>query len=229
MTMWSVPEVAERPNSPHRLSGRTVTSSAPSSPACISSRARLNEGGRTPRYWDASTHPSTPPLRAAPRSGGHTSRSDGCNSARAGEALDFRPASRGVSPGRALSGLRVFLVERFGTLEAALDRMDFHADGHISCLEFQEVINGQEHYCSLQEAMKLFCMLARGTNGWLTRDAFIERLNAANCSGFPGCGEPLCVGVDFDCQDSGASWHSGTSSGSWQRSSLAAIPAINAC
>lgn len=57
--------------------------------------------------------------------------------------------------------------------------MDFHHDGKVSCLEFQEVISGQERYCSLREARSLFCLLARGTSGWLTWENFQTRLEAA--------------------------------------------------
>eukprot|EP00913_Durusdinium_trenchii_P003226 g2984.t1 len=57
--------------------------------------------------------------------------------------------------------------------------MDFHRDGHVSCLEFQEVISGQERYCQLQEARELFSVLAKGTAGWLNWEVFRKRLQGA--------------------------------------------------
>lgn len=70
-------------------------------------------------------------------------------------------------------------MERFGSLRAAFERMDFHRDGHVSCLEFQEVISGQERYCQLQEARELFSVLAKGTAGWLNWEVFRKRLQGA--------------------------------------------------
>ncbi|CAE8642632.1 unnamed protein product, partial [Polarella glacialis] len=84
---------------------------------------------------------------------------------RQGEALDFGvPLRGGQQPQVALAGLRQFVSDRFGGVKQAFHRMDFHKDGRVSCLEFQEVLSGQEHYCSLQEARELFCLLARGTS-----------------------------------------------------------------
>ncbi|CAJ1365099.1 unnamed protein product [Effrenium voratum] len=96
---------------------------------------------------------------------------------RAGEALSFTPLRRGRPPEVALAGLRIFCIERFGGLRPAFERMDFHRDGHVSCLEFQEVVAGQERYCSLQEAREIFCLLARGTSGWLSWEVFRRRLH----------------------------------------------------
>lgn len=70
-------------------------------------------------------------------------------------------------------------MERFGGLRPAFERMDFHRDGHVSCLEFQEVLSGQERYCNLQEARELFSVLARGTAGWLSWEVFARRLQGA--------------------------------------------------
>lgn len=77
-----------------------------------------------------------------------------------------------------MAGLRLFVKERFGGVKKAFDRMDFHRDGRVSCLEFQEVLAGQERYCSLQEARDLFCLLARGSpaRGWLQKEAFEKQL-----------------------------------------------------
>lgn len=77
---------------------------------------------------------------------------------------------------RSTAGLRVFFIEHFGSLRHAFERMDFHHDGRLSCLEFQEVLCGQERYCSMQEAREIFCWLARGTAGWLTWEDFRSRL-----------------------------------------------------
>lgn len=95
---------------------------------------------------------------------------------RPGEEVTFRPAPRGRSRAVTLAGLRVFLIERFGGLRQAFDRMDFLRDGKISCLEFQEVVSGQEHYCGLHEARQIFCILARGTDGCLRWERFHSQL-----------------------------------------------------
>lgn len=98
---------------------------------------------------------------------------------RSGEALDFGTPLRSEHHAeRALAGLRLFVKERFGGVKKAFDRMDFHRDGRVSCLEFQEVLAGQERYCSLQEARDLFCLLARGSpvRGWLSKEAFEKQL-----------------------------------------------------
>eukprot|EP00448_Togula_jolla_P030973 CAMPEP_0170638754 /NCGR_PEP_ID=MMETSP0224-20130122/39250_1 /TAXON_ID=285029 /ORGANISM="Togula jolla, Strain CCCM 725" /LENGTH=624 /DNA_ID=CAMNT_0010968995 /DNA_START=24 /DNA_END=1895 /DNA_ORIENTATION=+ len=99
---------------------------------------------------------------------------------RAGEALLFPAASAPLVGGRsadvALAGLRVFVLERFGSVSEAFKRMDFHHDGRISCLEFQEVLSGQERYCGLREARELFCLLARGSDGWIFMEDFERNL-----------------------------------------------------
>jgi len=100
---------------------------------------------------------------------------------RAGEELRFATPKScgGQTPQLALAGLRLFCVERFGSLRRAYERMDFHRDGWVSCLEFQEVLAGQERYCALQEARGLFCLLARGTEGWLSWEVFRRKLDGA--------------------------------------------------
>lgn len=101
---------------------------------------------------------------------------------RQGEALSFATPSRSRIRDQsavALAGLRIFCIERFGGLRPAFERMDFHRDGHVSCLEFQEVLSGQERYCNLQEARELFSVLARGTAGWLNWEVFAKRLQGA--------------------------------------------------
>jgi len=129
---------------------------------------------------------------------------------RAGEALQFQPPSRGKqSPAAVLAGLRVFVAERFGGLRQAFERMDFHHDGRISCVEFQEIMHGQERYCGLQEAREIFCILARGTHGSLDWEEFRERLGSAAWADALG-GEPSgpatpAVQPDGD-RESGASW-----------------------
>eukprot|EP00927_Polykrikos_kofoidii_P044609 TRINITY_DN38531_c0_g1_i1.p1 TRINITY_DN38531_c0_g1~~TRINITY_DN38531_c0_g1_i1.p1 ORF type:complete len:768 (-),score=117.43 TRINITY_DN38531_c0_g1_i1:52-2355(-) len=85
---------------------------------------------------------------------------------------------QGRSPSVILAGLRVFVIERYGSLDAAFDRMDFHRDGRVSCLEFQEVLCGQERYCGLHESRDIFRLLARGTDGWITREHLRERLSS---------------------------------------------------
>lgn len=101
---------------------------------------------------------------------------------RQGEALSFSTPSRSRIRDQsavALAGLRIFCIERFGGLRPAFERMDFHRDGHVSCLEFREVLSGQERYCNLQEARELFSVLARGTAGWLNWEVFAKRLQRA--------------------------------------------------
>eukprot|EP00930_Biecheleria_cincta_P049320 TRINITY_DN34540_c0_g1_i1.p1 TRINITY_DN34540_c0_g1~~TRINITY_DN34540_c0_g1_i1.p1 ORF type:complete len:611 (+),score=120.97 TRINITY_DN34540_c0_g1_i1:156-1988(+) len=98
---------------------------------------------------------------------------------RIGETSDFGTPLRSEHHAeKALAGLRLFVKERFGGVQKAFDRMDFHRDGRVSCLEFQEVLAGQERYCSLQEARDLFCLLARGSpaRGWLQKDVFEKQL-----------------------------------------------------
>lgn len=100
---------------------------------------------------------------------------------RAGEALDFGTPLRSEQHAeKALAGLRLFVKERFGGVKTAFDRMDFHRDGRVSCLEFQEVLAGQERYCSLKEARDLFCLLARGSpaRGWLQKEVFEKQLGS---------------------------------------------------
>lgn len=104
--------------------------------------------------------------------------------AREGEVMSFAPPARGSSS-VALAGLRVFIMERLGGPQAAFERMDFHRDGRVSCLEFQEVISGQERYCGLHEARELFCLLARGTGGSLTWTDFSARLSMDTPSASP--------------------------------------------
>eukprot|EP00929_Paragymnodinium_shiwhaense_P007439 TRINITY_DN11135_c0_g2_i1.p1 TRINITY_DN11135_c0_g2~~TRINITY_DN11135_c0_g2_i1.p1 ORF type:complete len:1050 (-),score=275.49 TRINITY_DN11135_c0_g2_i1:63-3212(-) len=85
------------------------------------------------------------------------------------------PTLKGQNKNIVLGGLKVFFMERFGDLRQAFDCIDFHRDGRISCLEFQEVLSGQERYCGLQEARDIFCLLARGSDGWLTWEHFSQR------------------------------------------------------
>eukprot|EP00933_Yihiella_yeosuensis_P042635 TRINITY_DN37282_c0_g1_i1.p1 TRINITY_DN37282_c0_g1~~TRINITY_DN37282_c0_g1_i1.p1 ORF type:complete len:612 (-),score=127.12 TRINITY_DN37282_c0_g1_i1:121-1929(-) len=116
--------------------------------------------------WGSSVHASLKPSlrRSGPRHG---------------EALDFgSPLRGGRSAEVAVAGLKLFITERLGGLRNAFNRMDFHRDGKVSCLEFQEILSGQEHYCSLQEARELFCLLARGTSGALTYEDFLRRLGS---------------------------------------------------
>eukprot|EP00931_Biecheleriopsis_adriatica_P048917 TRINITY_DN28273_c0_g1_i1.p1 TRINITY_DN28273_c0_g1~~TRINITY_DN28273_c0_g1_i1.p1 ORF type:complete len:588 (+),score=106.90 TRINITY_DN28273_c0_g1_i1:128-1891(+) len=113
---------------------------------------------------------------------------------RVGEALDFgTPLRSGQSADVALAGLRLFITERFGGVKQAFERMDFHRDGRVSCLEFQEVISGQERYCGLQEARELFCLLARGTGGWLGWEAFQARLGGAQAADAESGGSWSCA------------------------------------
>ena len=60
---------------------------------------------------------------------------------------------------------------------------------------FQEILHGQEHYCSLAESRKLFNSLADPVEGCITRDTFKsglemiaveERVVAGNRSGVGG-------------------------------------------
>jgi len=88
------------------------------------------------------------------------------------------PALKGRPRSVILAGLRVFLLERFGNIHEAFDRMDFHKDGRISCLEWQEVLSGQERYCGLHEAREIFCYLARNTDGWLNWEDFSVRFGS---------------------------------------------------
>lgn len=80
----------------------------------------------------------------------------------------------------AVAGLRTFVAERFGSAAAAFARMDFYRNGKVSCLEFQEVISGQERYCGLKEARELFCMLTRGGKGWLRLEDFERHMAGAS-------------------------------------------------
>jgi len=119
---------------------------------------------------------------------------------RQGEALSFATPSRNRIRDQsavALAGLRIFCMERFGGLRPAFERMDFHRDGHVSCLEFQEVLSGQERYCNLQEARELFSVLARGTAGWLNWEVFVKRLQGAW-----GDGEPQDVEISIGPSES---------------------------
>lgn len=86
----------------------------------------------------------------------------------------------------------MFVHDRLGGPAAAFARMDFHRNGHVSCLEFQEVISGQERYCGLKEARELFCILSRGRDGWLRLEDFQRRLSLA------GQGDP-CSHPEVDC------------------------------
>ena len=153
---------------------------------------------------------------------------------RSGEDFSFRPPGRRSgrnSEAVALAGLSLFLKERFGSLHEAFVQMDFHRDGRISCLEFQEVLSGQERYCGLHEARELFCMLARGSDGWLRWDNFKAFLGSAHhtpesAGAYSGAGAPrdasstAGVGRSFDafkhelwalpsCADAGGSHGTG--------------------
>lgn len=84
--------------------------------------------------------------------------------------------TRDVSPAVVSAGLRGFLLSRFDSLEAAFERLDFHANGRVSCLEFQEVISGQLLYCGLQEAREIFMLLAKKCQGAMTLENFLVAL-----------------------------------------------------
>lgn len=132
-----------------------------------------------------------------------------CRGPRPGEALQFNtPLKGGRSPAVVLQGLRLFLAERFGGARQAFERMDFHRDGRVSCLEFQEVLSGQERYCGLQEARELFCLLARGTDGWLTWQDFSARLGRGGTDLSQRHG-----GLQVD-MESGGTWSCGSSESS---------------
>lgn len=169
------------------LGGSCGSSFAPNSPKRSSSRPCT-----TPAVSNgAGTRQETPTtLKLMPRRGLNSSHSTKSSwgspvlgtsvepAAREGEAFHPSTSTGKRSAAVVLAGLRVFVIERFGGLRNAFKRMDFHQDGRISCLEFQEVIHGQERYCGLQEARDIFCLLARGTDGSLTWDDFRVRMGS---------------------------------------------------
>eukprot|EP00397_Hematodinium_sp_SG-2012_P059637 GEMP01076697.1.p1 GENE.GEMP01076697.1~~GEMP01076697.1.p1 ORF type:complete len:238 (+),score=54.74 GEMP01076697.1:177-890(+) len=67
---------------------------------------------------------------------------------------------------------RTYLIEKFGSLDKAYQRLDFFKHGRVSCVEFQEVLHGQESYCSLHEARNLFFALSE--------DGLLQRKNLLN-------------------------------------------------
>lgn len=127
---------------------------------------------------------NTSPLRLAPRQ--HGAPTPHLTSSWGSSILQTSPASRGdfrfrsnahsEAQATALATLRLFFIERLGGVRQAFDRMDFNLNGRVSCMEFQEVVSGQERYCGMQEARELFCLLAKGTQGFLTFDTFCVRL-----------------------------------------------------
>lgn len=187
-------------NSPHRCS-----------PSNVRARGR-GRGHGTPTTQDRRQGDGG--VNSSWRSPGANSNSWGSSvlpGPRPGEALDFkRPARAKPRPEVVLAGLRQFVMERFGGIWECFERMDFHRNGRVSCLEFQEVISGQEKYCGLHEARDIFCMLARGTVGSLSFDDLRNRLGTAGST----YSALMKEHVECDRDSAAASWSCASSDGS---------------
>lgn len=182
------------------------------------------------------TPPATPPpLRLTPfqRRPNSSRSTSSWGSAIQGGSTETLAAeqARNAVPSVALAGLRLFLTERCGSLWEAFQRMDFHHDSRVSCLEFQEVVSGQESYCDLREARELFCLLARGTDGWLKWDDFCSGLGSReqagmNASSVQWRSEAHEDALGSDCESRG-SWASrGTSESNSSRAASNALRSL---
>lgn len=222
------PSAAARPEAPARGAGPARSSARSPVPAVATAErgprggvlaAAAAPGSSGARADSPCTRQGTPPpLRLRPRHGCWAAEVAGWGSPSSSpcalRAPRRRPSRGKQSAAVALAGLRTFVAERFGGVRQAFQRMDFHLDGCISCLEFQEVMHGQERYCGLQEARELFCILAQGTNGSLTWEDFRERLGSSTWAGAPSAAgsDPPAEGD----RESGASWSCRSSDGGSQ-------------
>lgn len=190
--------------------GRLTHEASWSGPVTL--RRSASAGGTNRGLQNGSFHSGASSSWGSPVPSKRSAQGDGNQRVmRNGSSTSFSSTARPIisDPEVALAGFRIFVAERMGGWEATFQRMDFHRNNHVSCLEFQEVISGQERYCTMQEARDLFCLLARGTNGWLTWEGWKKRMNPKMVSVRGShCQAPDVSGVDFNCidVDGSASW-----------------------